>query len=89
MAFKNQNRESGDAISPNHFEKRIVWIDYAKSIAIWLVVLLHTHCDAECSQIINSFVMPTFFILSGILFSSERYVSYGQFIYGDTTILSA
>lgn len=54
--------------SPRH----IGWIDYAKSAAIYLVVLLHTHCLDEITVAINGFVMPTFFFLSGYLFSRQR-----------------
>lgn len=57
----------------------ISWVDYAKAIAIFLVVLLHTHCDYELTKIINAFVMPLFFIVSGYLFSFDRNPRYGAF----------
>lgn len=60
---------------------RIGWIDYAKTMAIYLVVLLHTHCSGELTVAINSFVMPTFFFLSGFLFSRERNPDYKRFAY--------
>lgn len=50
----------------------IGWMDYAKAIAIYSVVLLHTHCVESLSVAINAFVMPSFFFLSGFLFSSSR-----------------
>lgn len=53
--------------TPTHY--RIVWIDYAKTAAIFLVVLLHTHCTPWISKSINLMIMPCFFILSGYLFS--------------------
>ncbi len=62
-------------------DKRIGWVDYAKTIAIYLVVLLHTHCSGELTVAINSFVMPTFFFLSGFLFSRRRNPDFGTFAY--------
>ena len=61
--------------------KHIIWIDYAKSIAIFLVVLLHTHCSETLAQVINSFIIPLFFMMSGYLFSYRRNPAYGPFIY--------
>lgn len=60
--------------------KRIVWIDYAKSMAIFLVVLLHVHCTYEVSKIINAMIMPMFFMLSGYLFSYDRNPSQLRFV---------
>lgn len=52
--------------------QRIEWVDYAKAAAIFLVVLLHVHCNVSVDQLINGFIMPAFFIISGYLFSYER-----------------
>lgn len=60
---------------------RIVWIDYAKAAAIYFVVLLHTHCDADISRTINGFIMPLFFFISGYLFSYRNNPSYSRFTY--------
>ena len=59
--------------------KEIVWLDWAKAIGIWLVVLGHTiqaTCmDREigrfCYDFIYTFHMPLFFILSGYLFQKK------------------
>ena len=48
---------------------RIKWVDHAKAVAIFLVVLLHVHCHPTLSTYINGFIMPAFFLLSGYLFS--------------------
>ena len=58
---------------------RIGWMDYAKTLAIFFVVLLHTHCDPRLTVALNSMVMPTFFFLSGYLFSRERNPAFGAF----------
>lgn len=52
--------------------RRILWVDYAKSMAIFFVIWLHLHTDEEVCKLINAFVMPLFFIISGFLFSFER-----------------
>lgn len=45
------------------------WVDWGKAIGIWLVILGHGNLvDAECRQLIYSFHMPLFFVLSGYLF---------------------
>jgi fucose 4-O-acetylase-like acetyltransferase len=48
-------------------EKRILWIDYSKTIGIFLVILGHIKIAPEYSQFIYSFHMPLFFIISGFL----------------------
>ncbi|MCM1348888.1 MAG: acyltransferase family protein [Firmicutes bacterium] len=58
---------------------RVGWIDYAKVLAIFLVVLTHTHSDPTVSHAINGFIMPVFFFCSGFVFSMERNPRYGAF----------
>lgn len=60
---------------------RIGWIDFAKVIAIFFVVLIHTHCQADLTFALKGFVMPAFFFFSGYLFSVERNPGYGKFAY--------
>ena len=55
---------------------RIEWIDYAKVIGIWLVILGHIlnagrPIEAELHTLVYSFHMPFFFFVSGILFSTK------------------
>ena len=56
-----------DAISV----KRIEWVDVAKGIGIFLVVLGHT--SAQLRNLIYGFHMPLFFFLSGVVFNKEKY----------------
>lgn len=58
---------------------RITWIDHGKAIAIFCVVWLHVHCDPTVTRVINGFIMPLFFIMSGFLFSYDRNPSYRRF----------
>lgn len=62
-------------------KRHIDWIDYGKSAAIFFVVLLHTHCDILVDCIINAFIMPLFFFMSGFVFSYDRNTRYGAFVY--------
>lgn len=48
-------------------EKRIDWIDYAKAIGIFLVVVGHTYAGNALTNWIYSFHMPLFFFLSGTM----------------------
>lgn len=55
---------------------RIEWIDNAKVIGIWLVILGHIlnagrPVEAELHTLVYSFHMPFFFFVSGILFSTK------------------
>lgn len=59
---------------------RIPWIDYAKSLAIFLVVLLHVHCTPEVTLYIDAMIMPLFYILSGYLFTYQNNPLQKQFI---------
>lgn len=59
--------------------QRIGWIDYTKSIAIFFVILIHTHCNDAVTVTLKSFTMPIFFFVSGFLFSRERNPDYGAF----------
>lgn len=61
-------------------KKEIVWVDWAKVIGIWLVVLGHsiqfTCMDREIGRFLYDFIytfhMPLFFFLSGYLFSKKE-----------------
>lgn len=60
--------------------KRYVWLDYARFWGIFLVVLGHTTIPRGAVDFIYLFHMPLFFIISGYLFRSGKYDSYGQFV---------
>lgn len=59
--------------------KRIIWLDYGKALAIYLVVLAHTALNKSAEEFIYTFHMPFFFFASGFLFSFEKYPSYRLF----------
>jgi fucose 4-O-acetylase-like acetyltransferase len=46
---------------------RSLWVDFAKVIGIWLVILGHMHIPGDFIKIIYSFHMPLFFFISGYL----------------------
>lgn len=58
---------------------RIIWIDYVKAMAIFLVVLAHTPLWKPLQDWIYVFHMPVFFFLSGYLFSPSRHPVFGDF----------
>lgn len=80
-----ENIRNGDL---NFKSKRVQWIDFAKGIAIFLVVLGHaveaTFVGNPDSNIVHiaiySFHMPLFFMLSGMLFSEGKYSSWKRFV---------
>src|SRR5574344_507252 len=82
----------------NIFIKRYNWIDWAKTICMFLVVLGHSHLENKyLVQTIYSFHMPLFFILSGMLCKSTlslksikkdiKYILLPYYIYGIISII--
>lgn len=76
-------------------KQRIVWIDWAKSICMFLVVLGHCHIQSSMyliQQVIYSFHIPLFFFFSGILCPKEctfvslkkdiKYIIIPYFVFG-------
>lgn len=61
-------------------KERIDWLDVAKGIGIFLVVLGHNSITPGFFGWIYSFHMPLFFYLSGFLFSADKYNSTLDFI---------
>lgn len=59
---------------------RIVYIDYVKSITIYLVLLSHTALPFAPACWINSFHVPLFFFVSGFLFSYESNPGFVPFL---------
>lgn len=53
-------------------QRRIGWVDYAKILAIYSVVIIHIHSYMALNQILKTVTMPIFFFVSGLLFSAER-----------------
>ena len=57
----------------NPLNQRVEWIDVAKGIGILLVVLGHSGFSLNIRWWIWSFHMPLFFLLSGLVFSINKY----------------
>ena len=53
--------------------QRVEWVDMAKGMGIFLMVIGHTGIPKFASQWIYSFHMPLFFFLSGYFFTSGKY----------------
>lgn len=56
----------------NNINNRIDWIDTAKGIGLLLVIFGHLHTPYFCTWI-YTFHMPLFFLLSGVVFSGNKY----------------
>lgn len=61
-------------------KERFIWVDYAKTIGIFLVVFAHTPLWTPVQNYIYVFHMPLFFFLSGYLFSFKRHNKYLPFL---------
>lgn len=59
---------------------RIVWVDYAKTINLFFVVIGHTALPYEYRSIIYTFHIPLFFFLSGLFFDYNKYPDYLGFL---------
>jgi fucose 4-O-acetylase-like acetyltransferase len=61
--------------------ERKIWIDFAKAIGIWLVILGHMPLLPNLKNIIYSFHMPLFFFISGFLEKNNgiKYAIYNGF----------
>lgn len=62
-------------------QKRELWIDYAKFISIFLVVLFHTnpHLDGYIFDFLKLLRMPAFFLIAGLLFNIDKWNSFIKF----------
>lgn len=54
-------------------DKHYNWIDYAKGIGIFLMVVGHSGLPDYVQKMIWSFHMPLFFFISGVLFNHAKY----------------
>lgn len=61
-------------------KNRMDYIDTLKGIGILFVVYAHVNYTPMPLTLIYSFHMPLFFIVSGMLFDSSRYGSFGTFL---------
>lgn len=51
----------------------ILWIDYAKFIGIFLVIIVHSGIECNIFDFIQLFFMPMFFIISGYLYKQKDF----------------
>lgn len=60
---------------------RLDWIDFARALGIFLVILGHSEIPNELEQRIYMFHMPLFFIISGLLWNVDRNkkLGFGEF----------
>ena len=70
MAYNFSNAGKRRDILKNN--KRIAWIDNAKAIAIFFIVLGHQLPSGELCGYLYSFHVPLFFFLSGLTFSADK-----------------
>ncbi len=61
-------------------KKRIAWVDVAKGIAMFLVVLGHNPLPPAAVRIVYCLNVPIFFLMSGYTFRTEKYSSLRQLI---------
>ncbi|WP_461453526.1 acyltransferase family protein [Mucilaginibacter sp.] len=78
MKEHNLNTLSLEGLGINS-KKRVLWIDYAKFIGIFLVVFGHQALPDTWGGTVFAFHMPLFFFISGFLFSFKKYNKYSVF----------
>ena len=61
-------------------KNRIPWIDMAKGYGILAVFLGHLVQGSPLGDFVYSFHLPLFFFISGFLFSTDKYLSFGSFL---------
>ena len=65
----------------NKIPSREIWIDLAKFISIFLVVLFHTnpHLDGYIFDFLQVLRMPAFFLIAGLLFNIDKWTKFNDF----------
>lgn len=65
----------------NNIPSREIWIDLAKFISIFLVVLFHTnpHLDGYIFDFLQVLRMPAFFLIAGLLFNINKWERFSDF----------
>ncbi|TGX82101.1 hypothetical protein E5358_08565 [Palleniella muris] len=62
--------------------KRIVWVDICKGLGILMVMIVHTGVSSLSTQLNSwmlSFVMPLFYMLSGMMFNPDKYDTFSKY----------
>ncbi|MCW7551381.1 acyltransferase family protein [Endozoicomonas gorgoniicola] len=70
MLLANSHTDLGKELI---MKKRMYWLDNAKSIGIFLVVLGHLSIPSKLHNYIYAFHMPLFFFLSGVTFKHKNF----------------
>ena len=55
-------------------KQRKDWIDWAKALLIWLMVLGHAGLSGYTREFVYAFYMPAFFIISGYLYKPHSWL---------------
>lgn len=61
-------------------KQKIAWIDIAKAMAIFAIVLGHVLRGGTVQAYLLSFHVPLFFMLSGCVFSAQKFKNFGEFL---------
>lgn len=65
---------------PPSVSNRVLFIDYAKALGMLLIIWGHTKLTGISNEFCYAFHIPLFFFLSGMVFSKDRYVTFGKFV---------
>ena len=57
---------------------RLEWVDYARAIAIILIIIGHANAPTEITKFLYSFHVQAFFVISGFFFNCD--MSFGAFV---------
>ncbi len=68
----------GTDVQKTSYRQRLEWLDVAKGITIWLMIIGHmpNYIPAVLREVIYSFHIPFFFMASGYCFKPEKYGLY-------------
>jgi fucose 4-O-acetylase-like acetyltransferase len=65
--YNNLATSNQQPATSNQQPNRLLWIDFAKTAGIWLVVFGHIKIPENFTNVVYSFHMPLFFFISGYL----------------------
>ena len=71
VIFNQDSSETEKNMGETLQKKRIAWIDNARAIAIFFIVLGHINVSGQFCTYLNSFHVPLFFFISGLTFSAK------------------
>lgn len=56
-------------------KQRFIWVDYLKATLIFLMVLGHSSQQGIVGEVLSSFHMPAFFMISGFLYHVTHHMN--------------